>query len=141
VELRNGLGINSPPPEISAMHIRILIFIISIFVLIFIYISHFTFYGGKPFISYGEAISYFANHVWFNLTNGSLLTLPIRIISLPFLSAQDCLRPGCEWMGFLFIVIYYTFWFYGITPFIMKIYHKITKTRQFKYLKSTRKIH
>ena len=101
--------------SISDMYIRIGIFTSLIFVLLFTFVPEFTVYGGMPFISYSEAIKYFADKIWFNLTDGNLMMLPIKILLLPFLASLDCNRPGCEWMGVLFLVVYYTFWFYGIS--------------------------
>ena len=93
---------------------RVGVLLILIFLLLFLYLPNFTIYGGWPFTTYEEAISYYYSAIWGSLTDGNFMLLPVKLIFLPFVLTWNCHRPGCTWAELLFIVVYYTFWFYMI---------------------------
>ena len=97
-----------------------------IFLLLFWYLPNFTGYGGRPFLTYAEAISYFVGVIWKSLTSGNIMLLPIKLIFLPFILTWNCHRPGCVWAELLFIVVYYTFWFYVTILLRHKLFEKST---------------
>ena len=97
---------------LRAMIRRIEILILCIIVITIVFVYLYTGYGGIPFLTYSEALSYFIRKVWESLIEGNIILLPIRVIFLPFVFVQDCSRPGCVSMGIFFTVVYYIFWFY-----------------------------
>ncbi len=113
-------------PAVGDMFRRVVALLLLIFLLLVICIPFVTVYGGTPFATYEEAIRYSVGVIWKSLTSGNVMLLPIKLIFLPFLLWQNCSRPGCEWVGLLLIVVYYTSWFYVTILLKHKVFQKGT---------------
>ena len=105
-----------PNSKRAAYHMfkRIGLLLFFIYFLLSWYIPNFTVYGGRPFATYDEAMGYYLSVIWGALTDGNFMILPLKLIFLPFVLTWNCHRPGCAWAELLFIVVYYTLWFYII---------------------------